>query len=106
VYAQRFDRDTTRGSREYDNGLYPLKRAKVHGRTRGIEQTGRLRLGAVVEAGRIRCAVDVAPYFGKAVDTRLDRFIALEVSKKFNLNKYSDKETFHLFRSSKLELAS
>jgi hypothetical protein len=56
------------------------------------------RLGTVVDAALIRCAVDVAPFFGERADRRLTHSNAMEISNEFNLNKYSDKESFHLLR--------
>ena len=58
-----------------------------------------VRLGAVVDVGRIRCAVDVAPYYGAQVHKALTCENAVEASTKFNLNKYCDKETFQLLSS-------
>jgi hypothetical protein len=56
------------------------------------------RLGAVVEVGRIRSAVDVAPRFGQEANRMLKNTNSLEVSTEFNLNKYADKESFALLR--------
>jgi hypothetical protein len=59
---------------------------------------GGLRLGAVLEAKQIRCSVDVTPYFGEKAERILTCTNAVEISEYLNLNKYSDKETFHLLR--------
>lgn len=94
IYAQRFD--CSHSTREADkvSGLFYLKRARSgHGE----------RLGAVVWAGRVRCSVDVAPRFGKEIDEHLeDPTTSLELASQFCLNKYSDKEIFHLFRKDPL----
>lgn len=75
------------------SGLFRLKRAV---RGNGNE---RERLGGVIDASRIRCAVAVEPYFGGssvAVESDLSATTSVEVFTKFSLNKYSDKETFEL----------
>lgn len=90
VYAQRFDCTHAASRANPDSGLFRLKRAK--------RRTGQ-RLGAVLGAENIRCAVDIAPFFGKEADPVLESRTSLETSAMFNLNKYSDKETFHLLRT-------
>jgi len=89
VYAQRFDCNHAASGVNKVSGLFRLKRAKL--------PNGK-RLGAVVEAGRIRAAVDVQPYFGREVDPNITCTNALEICRQFNLNKYCDKETFQLLR--------
>jgi hypothetical protein len=89
VYAQRFDCPHGGASPKQDNGLFEL--------VRGKSASGR-RKGAVVEAGHIRCAVDVAPFFGKEADRRLTYENSLEAATNFNLNTYSDKQIFHLLK--------
>lgn len=49
-----------------------------------------------MEATRIRAAVHVAPYFGATANRDFTKKTYAEVSTLFNLNKYSDKETFEL----------
>lgn len=89
VYAQRFDCSHAASGANPNSGLFRLKRAVLRGGH---------RLGAVLPVKRIRCAVDVAPFFGDAASDELKSRISLEASTSFNLNKYSDKETFHLLR--------
>jgi hypothetical protein len=88
VYVQRFDCNHATSNTKANTGLFNLTRAR----------NNESRLGAIVQAARIRCAVDVAPYFGEKADRRLTCYNSLEISNEFNLNKYSDKETFQLFR--------
>lgn|ERR1700742_320562 len=92
VYAQRLDCSHASTGANRNSGLFRLKR--VFRRT----SDSRVRLGAVVDASRIRCAVDVAPYFSSEVDGMLTSKTAIELCEALNLNKYSDKETFHLLR--------
>lgn len=89
VYAQRFDTVESPIQPNKYSGLFKLKRADG--------DSG--RLGAVVNAERIRCAVDVTPFFSTKVHNRLNFLNAMEVSNRFNLNKYSDKETFQLLHN-------
>lgn len=93
VYAQRFDSVRSSGLCEPASGLFRLKRAESN-----RQNTPRRRLGAVVEANRIRCGVHVAPYFGATAHREYTKKTYAEVSTLFNLNKYSDKETFELLR--------
>lgn len=89
VYAQRFDCSQATMKPNPDSGLYRLKRAMRNGS----------RLGAVVPSTRIRCTVDVVPFFGsEAIDKRLTCKNSMEASVMFNLNTFSDKETYHLLR--------
>jgi hypothetical protein len=91
VYAQRLDcvRHDSRCSPS--TGLFRLRRA-----TSASPNAPFGRLGAVVELGRIRCAVDVAPAFGEKADRGYSEKVYSEISNYYNLNKYSDKETFEL----------
>jgi hypothetical protein len=86
VYAQRFDRAYPGTGPHPNSGLYRLKRATRMGN----------RLGAVVPAARIRCAVEVTPFFGETIERRLTCENSMEASTLFNLNTFSDKETYHL----------
>lgn len=88
VYAQRFDCAHAASGPNPHSGLFRLKRA----------MRGTVRLGAVVPAAQIRCAVEVAPFFGTKIHERMSCTNSMEASKAFNLNTYSDKETFHLLR--------
>lgn len=88
VYAQRFDCAHAASGPNSDSGLFRLKRA----------MRGQLRLGVIVQASRIRCAVEVVPFYGTKVHERMTHKNSMEASTAFNLNTYSDKETFHLLR--------
>lgn len=57
---------------------------------------GDRRLGAVVEASRIRCAVSILPFFAEKAHTSYTSYNSMEASLFFNLNKYADKEDFRL----------
>jgi hypothetical protein len=87
VYAQRLD--CTRS--DPSSGLFRLKRASSANPSAPFQ-----RLGAVVELSQIRCAVHVAPYFGQVANQSFSEKNYTEISKYYNLNKYSDKETFEL----------
>jgi hypothetical protein len=93
VYAQRFDCITNPPKASPDSGLFRLKRAM----RRAADRTS-IRIGAVVEANKIRCAVSVEPFFGNEANRALTCTNSLEISTKFNLNTFSDKETFELLR--------
>jgi hypothetical protein len=93
VYAQRFDSVTRPPKASPDTGLFRLKRSM-----RRAADGSSIRNGAVVEINRIRCAVSVEPYFGKEANRALTCTNSLEISTKFNLNTFSDKETFELLR--------
>lgn len=72
------------------SGLFRLERAY----TRVPNKT---RIGAVVEASRIRTAVAVEPAFGtNPVDGAITGRISAEVFTLFNLNTYADKDLFEL----------
>ena len=93
VYAQRFDPVSNTGLCDPASGLFKLKRAKCG--------QGKKRIGAIVDAARIRTAIDVTPCFGKIGDIKeMNKTCtnAMEISRKFNMNKYADKETFELLR--------
>jgi hypothetical protein len=89
VYAQRFDCVRSDGSSDPRTGLIRLKRAKQ----------GDQRLGAVVEALRIRSGVSILPFFGEKADDAYTSKNSMELSVFFNLNKYADKEDFHLLHN-------
>ena len=89
IYAQKFDCPHAETGPNPNDGLYRLKYARAeHG----------VRLGAVIPSSHIRCAADVAPFFGEAIDKRLTCKNSMEASTTFNLNTFSDKETYHLLR--------
>lgn len=95
VYAHRFDPVDPAGAADPYSGLFRLKRAT---RTSAGDQ---IRLGAVVEASKIRCAVAVEPYYGKSLvasESDISATTSMEVFSRFSLNRYSDKETFELLR--------
>lgn len=91
VYAQRFDCVRSRGMIvNPSTGLIRLKRAK---------QRNGERLGAVVEATRIRSTISVLPFFGKETHGRYTSENSMDFSVQFNLNKYANKEDFCLLHN-------
>ena len=90
VYTQLFDPVQSNRAANSQTGLFRLKRAI---------RNGVQRLGTVIDAGRIRAAVDVSPRFGEKVPDCMTFLNAMEISKQFNLNKYVDKETFELLHT-------
>lgn len=99
IYAQRLDCPHVNTGASKATGLFRLKRAM-----RDNGPNGRVRLGGVVEAQRIRIAVDVEPYFGETADPRLTTENAMEASTSFNLNKYWDKNLFDVLSPPPSEL--
>jgi hypothetical protein len=73
-----------------NSGLFRLKRAKTP-----TNDT----YGVIVDASMIRCAVDVQPFFGDHASAEFTTTNSLEICQFFNLNKYSDKESFELLYS-------
>ena len=93
VYAQRYDCDHANAGCKEHSGLFRLTRAK-----RDSGQFG--RLGAVVSIERIRCAVDVSPYFGRELaNCTINCTNSSELPRSYSLNKYWNKETFYLLSS-------
>jgi hypothetical protein len=90
VYAQRFDCVRSDCTVDSYTGLIRLKRAK---------QANGQRIGAVIEASRIRHAVSILPFFGEKADSAYTAKNAMEFSIFFNLNKYADKEDFCLLHN-------
>lgn len=85
VYARRLDPVGSTGKADPATGLFRLKRSE-----RGL-------VGSVVEASRIRTAVDVQPFFGRgSIPSQMTATNSLQLCSEFNLNKYADKDIFQL----------
>jgi hypothetical protein len=54
------------------------------------------QLGSVVPIQCIRASVEVVPHFGAQAHHGYDMTNSKVTSVKFNLNKYRDKQTFHM----------
>ena len=88
VYAQRFDiiqRSAYAGT-DPSNHMHLLKRAK--------RTTDNSRLGDVLSLTAIRMPIELVPYYDKSADSRLTCYNSMELSTKFWLNRFSDKETY------------
>ena len=70
-----------------DTGLYLLKRA--------VRSTGEL-LGDIIPLDQLRSLVDVAPRFGEEASPKLTNANSIVFANEFWLNKYFDKELFHI----------
>lgn len=90
TYAQRMDPKSAPATADPVSGLFRLKRAFT-------TSPDKKRIGAVVEASRIRTAIAVEPLFGaNSVDPAITGRISAEVFTLFNLNTYADKDLFEL----------
>jgi hypothetical protein len=90
VYAQRFDCVRSDSRADPHSGLIRLKRAKL-----GNGQ----RLGAIADISRIRSGASILPFFADKADDAYTSKNSMELSVFFNLNKYADKEDFHLLHN-------
>ena len=68
-------------------GFYLLKRA--------VRSTGEV-LGDIVPVDQLRSLVDVAPRFGEEAGPGLANSNSIVFAKEFWLNKYFNKELFHI----------
>ena len=51
-------------------------------------------LGDVLQLTAIRMPIELTPYYGKSADNQLTCYNSMELSTKFWLNRFSDKETY------------
>ena len=83
TYVQRFDIIC----REPSTQMHVLKRAV---------RSGGQRLGDVIPVSQITAYANLIPRFGQHADSRLTSVNSTEHSREFYLNKYFDKNIYHI----------
>jgi hypothetical protein len=92
VYGQRYDCVGSSTRPNETTGCYGLVRA--------TNSSGQ-RLGSVVPVQWIRASVEVVPYFGTEAHSSYQTWNSKSMATRFNLNKYRDKQSFHMLSVTK-----
>lgn len=78
--------------------MYPDANTSLYLLKRAVRSTGEV-LGDIVPLDQLRLLVDVAPRFSKEAGPGLTNTNSIVFAKEFWLNKYFDKELFHILSS-------